>query len=99
MRNHLPVPLVTKEEADSYTLEIASPTLEDPVSFSMKHLKSKFRRIDVTATVQCAGNRRSEFSEAGLEVQGGAWERGAISNAVWTGVRLTVRNSIYSRMY
>jgi len=41
----------------------------------------------VTATLTCAGNRRSEFNSEG-KVGGVQWEAGAIGNAVWSGVAL-----------
>lgn len=41
----------------------------------------------VTATIQCAGNRRSEL-QAVRPTAGNQWSIGAIGNAVWTGVSL-----------
>jgi DMSO/TMAO reductase YedYZ molybdopterin-dependent catalytic subunit len=41
----------------------------------------------VTATIQCAGNRRNEMT-AVKPVKGGFWDIGAIGNAEWSGVRL-----------
>jgi DMSO/TMAO reductase YedYZ molybdopterin-dependent catalytic subunit len=39
----------------------------------------------VTATIECAGNGRVFLTP---KVDGAQWERGAVGNAVWTGVRL-----------
>lgn len=44
--------------------------------------------VTITAAIQCAGNRRTEMS-GHRPVKGGAWDACAISNAAWTGARLT----------
>jgi sulfite oxidase len=82
VRNHLPVPLVDSKE---YKLEIHVPG-EKPVNLSLDDLK-KFPKHSVTATMQCAGNRRKEMHDS-KPVKGLLWEKGAISNAVWSGVKL-----------
>ena len=48
----------------------------------------EIRRIDqvtIPAVLQCSGNGRSLFKEA---IPGVGWERGAVGNAEWLGVRL-----------
>lgn len=57
IRNHLPVPLVDEKE---YELEITGIGVKDK-TLSLNDLKSKFKKVSVTATVQCAGNRRSDM--------------------------------------
>ncbi len=84
VRNHLPVPKV--DEA-TYLLEITGDNLRVPIRLSLHDLKTKFKQETVMATIQCAGNRRNEMNKV-KEVKGGFWELGAISNAIWTGVKL-----------
>ncbi len=83
VRNHLPVP---KCDPAEYTLEVAVEGLA-PVKFTLEDLKTKFPQHTVTATIQCAGNRREELNRV-KEVRGLAWTGGAIGNASWTGVKL-----------
>ena len=45
----------------------------------------KLPRYDLTATMQCAGNRRKEMSKV-KEVKGLSWNCGSISTATWTGM-------------
>ena len=47
----------------------------------------KFKKHTVTATVMCAGNRRSEMNEIKI-VKGLEWGAAAVSNALWSGVLL-----------
>ncbi len=84
VRNHLPVPVVNPE---TFVLEVRREGVEPPVRLTLQDLKEKFRQYSVTATIQCAGNRRIEMS-AVKEVKGIKWTGGAIGNATWTGVRL-----------
>jgi sulfite oxidase len=55
---------------------------------TLDELKSKFAKHSVTATMQCAGNRRAEM-HAAREVKGLQWDNRAISTATWTGVKLS----------
>lgn len=81
-RNHLPVPHV---DPAAYQLRVEG--LPRPLSLSLQELKSRFPRHTVTATMQCAGNRRSEMN-AVKQVKGLNWGIAAISNATWSGARL-----------
>lgn len=84
VRNHLPVPLVTPAE---FRLEISGPGIPDDFSVSLDELKA-LPSESIEVTLQCAGNRRAEM-HAVRPVKGLLWSSGAISNAVWTGVRLS----------
>jgi hypothetical protein len=46
---------------------------------------AKFDRVSLTAVMQCSGNGRAFHRPRAAGVQ---WERGAVGNAKWTGVRL-----------
>jgi hypothetical protein len=59
-------------------------------SFSLAELKRLFPEHAVTTTIQCAGNRRSEYSPHG-KTQGLPWKEGAISTSTWAGARVKVR--------
>lgn len=83
VRNHLPVPEVDPE---TYELEIEVPGQKETISFSLEELK-KFPKVTITATIMCAGNRRSEMVKV-KPVKGLNWGPAAIGNATWTGVRL-----------
>ncbi|KAM8975373.1 sulfite oxidase, mitochondrial [Pelodytes ibericus] len=83
-RNHLPVPNI---DPDQYQLVIETPNTGKPLQLSLHDLKTKYSRHEVTATLQCAGNRRSEMN-AVKPVKGLDWGTAAVSTARWAGVRL-----------
>ncbi|KAA0202040.1 hypothetical protein HAZT_HAZT004931 [Hyalella azteca] len=83
VRNHLPVPDVKENE---YTLEVSGLGVRE-LSLSLADIK-KFPRHTITAAVQCGGNRRSEMVKV-RPVKGLSWGAAAISNATWTGARLS----------
>lgn len=82
-RHHHPVPVISDGD---YRLVIA---YEDAniVQLNLSDLKTKFEQHEITVTLQCAGNRRSEFNEY-APVQGLEWEASAVSTAKWKGVWL-----------
>lgn len=57
------------------------------LTLSLQDLKTKFPKHTVTATLQCAGNRRSEMNKV-KQVKGLNWGIAAISNATWGGAKL-----------
>ncbi|MBV9390986.1 MAG: sulfite oxidase [Verrucomicrobia bacterium] len=76
--------------------QLASPThrltigglVSRPCQFSLEELFERFPTREITATLQCAGNRRSgasAFKQVPNEVD---WGNEAISNAVWKGCSL-----------
>ncbi len=60
--------------------------VETPLTLSIAEL-GRFEQHSVTATITCAGNRRSEHSRI-KPVKGVQWQAGAIGNAKWSGIRL-----------
>jgi sulfite oxidase len=84
VRNHGPVPSV---DPDSYRLALAGAVAE-PLSLSLRELRDRFPRADVTATLACAGNRRRELNRVAPVADAIPWGAGAIGNAVWSGARL-----------
>lgn len=88
IRNHNSVPDIKKEE---YQLEIAgNPDCGmQEISFTLDDLKTKFEKVDVIATLQCAGNRQEDFIEEDRPLYVAPhWRGGAIGTAKWSGVRV-----------
>jgi sulfite oxidase len=57
------------------------------LSLGLDDLKSRFEQHRVTASLQCAGNRRADFLDV-RPVTGEPWGAGAIGTAEWTGAAL-----------
>lgn len=85
VRNHLWVPQ-THESPQSLTIELSDG---EEKTYSVAELKQKFKEHTITATLQCAGNRRSHMSKAAPGPTSGLqWDIGAIGTAEFSGVRL-----------
>ena len=72
--------------ADSFRLSVEG-LVESPMSLSLAEI-GRFEQHSITATLTCAGNRRSEHTRI-KPVKGVQWREGAIGNAKWRGVRLS----------
>ena len=84
VRGHGPVPDV---EPDDWRLRVDG-LVERPLSLSLETLREAFVEHTLTATLQCAGNRR-EGLIAVRDIPGEApWGPGATGTATWTGVAL-----------
>ena len=83
VRNHGGVPEV---DPASYRLEVDG-LVERPLSLSLEDLRS-LPRATVTATIQCAGNRRLEMMAHSPILNELPWDTEAISNAEWSGMPL-----------
>ena len=81
VRNHMSEP-VTLDAAD-WQLKITGE-VEHPVTLTLADLR-KMEQAGVVNTLECAGNGRS-FQRP--RVPGVQWERGAVGNARYTGVRM-----------
>ena len=81
VRNHLPVP----QPVDSVTVDGVG--VRRAMNMSVSEMKARFNVVTITTAMQCAGNRRSEMDEH-RPVKGLQWQKGAMSNTTWTGVRL-----------
>jgi sulfite oxidase len=60
VRNHLPVPNILEED---YSLEVVGSDDSKSFQLSLNDLKNKFTKHSLTASLQCAGNRRAEMNE------------------------------------
>ena len=82
IRSHGPVP----DLAAGHCV-VLDGLIDRPRSFTRAELQAAFPIRTVTATMQCAGNRRAHLQ--GVEkTSGDPWDVGAIGNAEWTGVAL-----------
>ncbi|XP_073013528.1 sulfite oxidase-like [Typha latifolia] len=82
-RNHGPIPII--DDINSYYVSVGG-LLENPKQLSLADIK-KLPKYNVTATLQCAGNRRTEMSKT-RTVRGVGWDVAAVSNAIWGGAKL-----------
>ncbi|KAK9934391.1 hypothetical protein M0R45_021537 [Rubus argutus] len=82
-RNHGPIPVL--DDIERYRISICG-LVEKPVELSMTDIMKLSKHI-VTATLQCAGNRRTAMSKV-KPVKGVGWDVSAIGNAIWGGVKL-----------
>ncbi len=84
VRGHGTVPEI---DADGWHLQVHG-LVERELSLSLETLREAFRERTVTATLQCAGNRRAGLV-AIRDIPGEApWGPGATGTAIWTGVSL-----------
>jgi sulfite oxidase len=84
VRNHGPVPEI---DPDAWRLRVSGMVSRE-LSLSLPTLHEAFREQTVTATLQCAGNRRAGLI-AIRDIPGEApWGPGATGTARWTGVAL-----------
>ncbi|KAL3653829.1 hypothetical protein CASFOL_003510 [Castilleja foliolosa] len=82
-RNHGPIPVV--DDLDKYSVSVTGLTGSNKELF-MKDIWN-LPKYTVTATLQCAGNRRTAMSKT-QKVKGVGWDVAAIGNAVWGGAKL-----------
>jgi sulfite oxidase len=83
-RNHGPIPSI---DPRAWRLTVAG-LVTQPLELSLEDLKSRYQVRRLTATLQCAGNRRTGLIQV-RDIPGEApWGPGAISTAEWTGVSL-----------
>jgi sulfite oxidase len=85
VRSHAPVPQVDPSE---YRL-VVQGLVENPLSLSLDDIKQNYPKRTLSATLQCAGNRRSEFLEVRpLPGESVMWNEEAISTGLWGGASL-----------
>ena len=80
IRNHFEVPSLN---ADRFNLSI-NGEITQPIEFSLDQLKI-FPEKSITVVMECAGNGRSSMKP---QINGTAWNMGAISQAEFTGTPL-----------
>ncbi|MBO1766667.1 sulfite oxidase [Allobranchiibius sp. GilTou38] len=83
-RNHGPIPTLDR---GTWRLDVDG-LVDIRLRLSLAELQDRFEEHVVTATVQCAGNRRAGLI-AVRDIPGeDPWQDGATSTAVWAGIRL-----------
>jgi sulfite oxidase len=82
-RNHAPAPVI---DPAAFTLEVDG-LVERPLVLTLGDL-SRFERVEMAATLQCAGNRRQDLIDFAPTPGEVPWQNAAIGNASWAGVRL-----------
>ncbi|XP_075491600.1 sulfite oxidase-like isoform X1 [Primulina tabacum] len=82
-RNHGPIPIV--DDIEKYNVSVTG-LIQTPRKLFMKDIW-KLPKYTVTATLQCAGNRRTAMSRT-RNVKGVGWDVAALGNAVWSGAKL-----------
>lgn len=80
IRSHLSVPTIGE---GPWRFQVAG-LVKTPRELALTDL-ARFPSTTVTAVLQCAGNGRSYFRP---NIPGVGWDRGAVGNAEWGGVRL-----------
>ena len=83
VRSHFGPPPEEQIDPTAWRLQIGG-LVDQPLGLSLDDLK-QFPEVAITAVLQCSGNGRAFFHP---RVAGVQWERGAVGNAHWTGVRL-----------
>lgn len=83
VRSHFGPPPQEQLSDENWQLRVTG-LVERPLTFTLQDLK-QFEAIALTAVVQCSGNGRGLYQPKTPGVQ---WDRGAVGNARWTGVRL-----------
>ena len=76
---------ISELKAKDYVLAVGGESADREVKFTLDQLKKEFKPAEITAVLQCSGNRRGLFQP---HVAGVEWGVGAMGNAVWRGVRL-----------
>lgn len=84
IRNHGEIPEI---DANSYHLKV-NGLVERELELSFDTLLKDFPKHTVMATIQCAGNRRTEFTAVAPVPGEVPWREGAIGNATWSGAKL-----------
>ncbi|HET7909390.1 MAG TPA: sulfite oxidase [Nitrospira sp.] len=83
VRSHFGPPSQETVEESQWRLNVGG-AVGGPQAFTMNALR-QLEPVTITAVLQCSGNGRAYHRP---RVPGVQWERGAVGNAKWTGVRL-----------
>ena len=83
VRSHFGPPSAEAVQPDTWRLTVKG-LVKEKQSLTLKELQ-QLEAVTLTAVLQCSGNGRAHHRP---KVPGVQWERGAVGNAQWTGVRL-----------
>ncbi|MBX3236013.1 MAG: sulfite oxidase [Nitrospiraceae bacterium] len=85
VRSHFGPPNPEAVDPATWRLTVGG-RVETPLTLTLDEIKRDFEAVSITAVLQCSGNGRAFHRP---KVPGVQWERGAVGNVQWTGVRLT----------
>ncbi len=83
VRSHGAIPVI---DSTAHRLHVTGRVART-LHLSMDELRARFAAQTVTATMQCAGNRRADMQRV-RPTSGDPWAPGAVGNAAWTGIPL-----------
>jgi sulfite oxidase len=83
IRNHHPVPIVEGNPLD-YKIDL----LNNKKQYSIQELIDTYKVHNITVSLQCGGNRRKQLNQIS-KTSGTSWDIGAMSTAVWSGIKLS----------
>jgi DMSO/TMAO reductase YedYZ molybdopterin-dependent catalytic subunit len=83
VRSHFGPPPAEAVQSEAWRLTVKG-LVKEGLSLTLKDLQ-QFEPVTLTSVLQCSGNGRAHHRP---KVPGVQWERGAVGNAQWTGVRL-----------
>ncbi len=83
VRSHFGPPPAEVLQPETWRLTVKG-LVKETLTLTLKELQ-EFEPVTVTAVLQCSGNGRAHHRP---KVPGVQWERGAVGNAQWTGLRL-----------
>ncbi|MEK6802874.1 MAG: sulfite oxidase [Nitrospirota bacterium] len=83
VRSHFGPPAADAVRSETWRLAVKGLVKEE-LTLNLKDLQ-QLEAVTLTAVLQCSGNGRAHHRP---KVPGVQWERGAVGNAQWTGVRL-----------
>ena len=72
-------------DINNWTVTFDGESVRQAKTYSLQDLKTKFKQYSYQLTLECGGNGRFEFDPP---AKGNQWTVGAVSCAMWTGVRL-----------
>ena len=82
VRTHFPIPVIDRNAWQLYV----EGEVEKPFAINFEELMT-IEPVTVPMTLECAGNNRNFLQP---KVKGVQWHLGAVGNAEWTGVRLSI---------
>jgi len=84
VRSHFGPPNPEAVDPATWRLTVGG-RVEKPLTLTLDEIKRDFEAVSITAVLQCSGNGRAFHRP---KVPGVQWERGAVGNVQWTGVRM-----------
>lgn len=84
IRNNGQIPEAFAGDPKGWKIRIEGE-VNTPLELTLGELEQRFPLVTLQLQMECGGNGRGQFQP---QTRGNQWGNGAISNAVWTGVRL-----------